>query len=463
MLDAATGAGGIKLNQASATTPDFTIAVSGAIAADGRVSGFHLHGATPDLANLMANFPQNWRMPAEPWHGSAKLTASGEGPPGALNLQLRAETGDLVVEADQHRDTVSGVADTTLTMRHPGAPYLLETLGYSGTGAWLGAGSMALLAHLHSSPGFASLGDVAFDAADMHLRGHGTVFYAGATPSISLDLHADQLALPTLDQLQTTGMPFLALPPGWQARVQLSASHVEIGLRPAAENLSAELTAAQNNFFADLRHAAVAGGTLAAQAAADATQKPMLAALRADLSRAGIPGAMTGWPIEITSGNADLDLDLTSSANDWPSMRARLSGDAHLALRDATLSGLSLPHLDRALAGHPPPTRATLLDALTNGDTSGLSGAADIAIDHGQASIANAGLSSIEGSLSVTGGFGLADRKLDLAIGITPATQESSAVSIKLTGAGTNVKSSIDLGKFTPAARKPARRPNHRT
>jgi hypothetical protein len=463
VLDAATGAGGVQINRAAATTPDFTVALSGAIASDGKVSGFHLHGATPDLARLMATLPQSWQLPPAPFHAPARLTASGDGPPGALGLQVRAETGDLVVEADQRRDTLSGAADTTLTLRHPSTSLLLETLGLPGTKDWLGAGSTALLAHLHTAPGDARVSDFTLDAAYMHLRGRGTFSYAGSAPAISLDLQADELALPSLDQLQTTSLPFLAFPPGWQVRAQLFASNVELGLSHEAESISAEMTAAQGNFFLDLRNAIVAGGTLSAQAAADATRKPMLAAVRAEMSKATIAGAMTGWPIDVTSGNADLDLDLTTMGNDWPSVLGEVSGDAHLALRDATLTGLSLPQLDHAFAGNKRPSPASLKDALTSGATGGLSGAVDVAIDRGQATIANAYLSSIEGTLSVAGAFGLADRKADLAINVKPAAQESTAFAIRLAGAGADVKSSIDLGKFEPPTRKPARRPKHRT
>jgi len=463
LLDAATGAGGVRLNQATASTPDFTVALSGALASDGTLSGFHLHGSTPDLARLVATLPQVWRVPAVPIHAPARLTASGEGPPGALGLQMRAETGDLVVEADQHRDTASGAADTTLTLRHPSTSSLLDMLGVPGTKAWLGDGSTAFLAHLHTAPGVARVSDFTLNAADLHLRGHGDVSYAGAAPAISLDLDADQLALPGVDELPITGLPFAALPAGWQVDAKLSASNVELGLRPAAQDLSAEIAAAEDNVVIDLRHAIVAGGVLSAQAAADATRAPMLVAVRAALSKATLAGKISEWPIGVTSGNADLDLDLSSLGDTWRSLIGGLSGDAHLAIRESTLTGLSLAHLDRAFAGRTAPSRASLLDALTTGETGGLSGAADIAIDQGHASIASAALSSSEGTVSVAGKFALADSQADLTIGVTPSLQGSTMFAIRLTGAGTNVKSSVDLGKFEPRARRPERRARHRS
>jgi len=457
-LIAATGEGGLMIERASATLPTFTVAVSGALAADGRVSGARAHASIKDVAAFMAGLPDAWRWPTAALHGPAELTATADGAPGALDVQLRANAGDLVVEADQRRDTLAGLADTTLTLRHPGAPFLLADLGVPGADAWLGMGSVALLAHLHAAPGFASAGDFSLDAAELHLRGHGDVTYAGAAPSISLDLQADQLALPGLAQIEKASLPALGLPPGWQARVHLDAAQVGFGLLPLAQDVSADITATQRAFVVDMPKATVAGGVLSAQFAADAGQIPAASAVRARLTKAVLSGPLTGWPLDLVSGVADLDLDLGALGHDLPAMLATLAGQAHVSVRGANLVGLSLPLLDNLLAGHPPPSRAAVQGALSQGETDGLSATADLQIDHGRASLGNAGLVSTEGSIALNGTVDLPSQKLDVSIGVTPAVPSSQPFPIRLAGAGANAKSNVDLSSF-PAPHKPVKKP----
>jgi hypothetical protein len=453
-LIATTGAGGLTIDRASATLPTFAFAGAGTLAADGRVSGARAHVSTQDVAAFMAALPDAWRWPIGALHGPAELTASADGPPGALDVQMRANAGDLVIEADQRRDTLAGIADTTVTLRHPGAPFLLSDLGMPGTDAWLGMGSLALLAHLHTAPGVASADDVSLDAAELHLRGHGDVAYASAAPNISLDVQADQLAMPGIAQIEKALLPALGLPPGWQARVHLDAAQVGFGLRPVAQDVSADITVARGAVFLDMPKAKVAGGMLSAQLAADAGQMPAVTAVRGRLTRAVLSGPVTGWPVDLVSGLADLDFDADAAGSDLPALLATLSGQAHISVRSATLTGLSLPLLDRSLAGHPPPSRAAVQGALSEGETDGLSAAADLQIDHGRVSVGNAILVSTEGSITLNGTVGLPGQKVDLSIGVIPAVPGSQQFPIRLAGTGANAKSTVDLGSFKPAPHK---------
>jgi hypothetical protein len=462
-VDAATGEGGLRIDRAAATLPNASLAVSGALAADGKLSAGRLHLSTQDVAAFVAGLPEGWRWPTGPLHGPAELTATADGAPDALDLQVRAVSGDLVLEADQRRNTLAGVADTTLTLRHPGAPFLLAQWGLPGADAWLGMGSMALLAHLHSTPGSVSAGDVTLDAADLHLRGHGDMTYTGAAPSINLDLVADGLALPGLPQFGRASLPTFGLPPAWQAHVHLNAARVALGPRQVAENVAADITAAQRAVLLDLTKATVAGGVLSAQFAFDSGQVPAKTSVRASLTRASVPGQLTGWPVDMQSGVADLDLDLLAAGNDLSAMLPTLAGTAQVSLRNAVLSGFSLALLDRSLEGPAPPSRAVLQGALSQGETDGLSGTADIAIENGRASVGNASLVSTEGSVVLNGVFEAPAGKLNLAVGVTPAVPGGKLFTIRLAGAGADVKSAVDLGPSEPASRKPAKKPARRT
>jgi len=250
----------------------------------------------------------------------------------------------------------------------------------------------------------------------------------------------------------------MGLPPGWAARVHLEAAQVAAALRPLAEHVSADITAVGRAVFVDMPKAAVAGGVLQGQFAADAGQMPAPAALRVRLTKAVLSAPLTGWPLDLVSGVADLDLDVSGAGHNLPAMLATLEGEAHVSVRSAALTGLSLPLLDRLLAGHAPPARAALQGALSQGETDGLSATADLPIDHGRASLDNASLASTEGSIVLNGTLEVPSQMVDLSIGVVPAVPGNPPFPIRLAGAGANAKSTVDLGSL-PGPHKPKKKP----
>jgi hypothetical protein len=457
VVDGSTGAGGLRIATATASLPDVAVSLSGGLAADGRVLGFHGRAMTQDSAKLLADLPPGWRYLPELWHGAAALTAAADGPQNALGVQLHAEAGDLVMEADQQRDTLAGTSDTTFTLRHPGIPFLLDTLGLSGSEAWLGSGSMALLAHVHAVPGFASVNDFSLAAADLHLHGHGTLATAGAQPAINLDIEAETLPLPGWADLANLAWLQTGVAQTLQGQVHVAAADVSVGGRPAATQLSADLSAAGGNLFADLLHATAGGSTLSAQAAIDSMQKPAAGALRAHLTKTGIGASLAGTPLRL-DGSADLDLDLSASFTNAASLLGSLSGTANLFLRNAQVAGLDLPLLDQLLLARAPPARAALQQALTTGTTKGLSGLADLTIDHGAVLLNGARLSSTEGSIALDGRVDLPARTLDVTLGIEAATPDAPRLALRLSGPFDEAKADTNLGRFDVPPRKHAKK-----
>jgi uncharacterized protein involved in outer membrane biogenesis len=251
------------------------------------------------------------------------------------------------------------------------------------------------------------------------------------------------------------------LPVGWRAQIHLDAARVGVGLRPVAQDVSADLTVAQRAVVLDMPRARVAGGILSAELAADAGQVPAIAAVRGRLSKAVLAAPLTGWPLDLVAGVADLDFDLGAAGSDLPAILATLEGQAKLSVRSATLTGLSLPLLDSLLAGHAPSSRDAIQGALSQGETDGLSAMADLQIDHGRASLGDASLVSTEGSILLNGTADLSSQKVDLSIGVTPAVPGSLPFSIRLSGAGAGATSTVDLASF-PAPHKPVKRPARR-
>jgi hypothetical protein len=465
-LDATTGAAGLSVAHAAASLPDMTLSLSGTLAADGRVVSARAHAAAPDAARLLARLPPAWRLAPGLWHGPAQLSANADGPPNALGLQLRAELADLVVEADQTRDTLAGTADTTFTGRHPGVPFLLESLGLPGAEPWIGAGSLAILAHLHSAPGLITLTDLTLDAADLFAHAHGTL-RGGAAPLLTLDIVADQLRLPGWADLTPVDGRTPAWAPqdvlgGLESKIHFTAGSVMVGGHPFANDVTAEIDAAGGDIFVDVPRASVAGGTLTTQAAIDTAQTPPASALRLQLAKASISGPLTALPIGLDAGDASLDLDLTASGATSTNLLGSLSGSAHVALRDAGILGVDLTALDRSLTTRPgplraPQLRASVLQALASGETAGLSGNAEIVFDHGIALLSGTNLGATEGVLSVDGKVALPARMLDVTIGVTPSVPGAPHFAIRLAGPAGAIKPAIDLGTYQPV-RKPKRR-----
>jgi hypothetical protein len=444
-LAGTSGAGGLKIDQASASFDGIKLDGSGLVGPDGSLSGVHAHAVAPDAGRILRHLPAGWRWAPGFWQGPAEMAFSADGAPGALDLQLRAGVSDLVLEAESKRDTLDGAADTTLTLRHPGTPRLLAALGFPGAEHVLETGSLAFLAHLHSAAGQVLVQDFSLDAAALHMGGHGTMDFSGADPLLDMDVAADSLALPDLAALTGTHVP------AWQGRVGVTAKQLAVGGRIVAHNVSANLLAGAGDFLADPVTAEIAGGRLTARAAFDSARDVPMAALQGDVTGANVSGPLTSLPIDIDAGGIDLGFDVWASGHNEASWLGSLAGDAQLTLHDAQFSGFDLSRLTALLTPRTHPTHAALLQALTQGSSSGFSGDGSASFDHGRAKLTDVHISSADGAVSASGGFDLASGNIDLLLGITPSVADPPHYAIKLAGAPHELKPVVDLGKVVSA------------
>jgi hypothetical protein len=307
---------------------------------------------------------------------------------------------------------------------------------------FLDTGSLALLAHLQTAPGHLTLQDFSLAAASLSLAGRGKFDYSGAEPSVTLDVAADTLALPALASLAGDHWPDLLHLPAWQGDVQLAAKTVTFGLQPMAQNLTAAIHAAGGDFFVDSMEALVAGGKLQAQFAADGLQS----AVQARLTGAAMSGRLSGLPIDIEKGGADLAADFWASGRTESAVLGSLSGQAHLDLHDAQIDGFDLPRLTALLTARPRGTRASVEAALSQGNSAGFSGYANVALDHGHAALSDTFLSSADGALSATGSIDLPASTVDMKFDLAPALASPPHFTLHLAGPLRDAKSTADLG-----------------
>ena len=148
-----------------------------------------------------------WRVPAGLWHGPFHLALTARGPPRQIAVVARADLGDLRAEAEGHIDSGAPRVAATITVRHPGTPRLLASLGLPDTQRWLDNGSFALQAHLALWPGHVHAEDFSLAAAALHAGGDMDADFSGAHPIISGRIEAANLALPRFDARSQSPLP----------------------------------------------------------------------------------------------------------------------------------------------------------------------------------------------------------------------------------------------------------------
>jgi hypothetical protein len=457
-LDAATGAAGLAIDHATAGLADTTLDFAGVLGPDGKLADVHGQASTKDAAALLAKLPPAWRWAPGVWNGQAQLAFSAEGPPDALSLQLRASAGDLVAEAESVRDTLGGTAETTLTVRHPGAPRLLAALGVPGAEHFLETGSFAFLAHLHSAPGHVQVKDFTLDAASAHIGGHGDLDLSGTEPGFDFDVQSASLALPDLATLRSARLPAAKA----HGQMRLSAQDVAVGGALVAHGLDATFTTAGGAVLVDKLTANLAGGQFAGEWALDTTQEQPATALRGVLTGLDLSGVFPSMAVGLDTGKADITLDVDSAGLTEPAMLSHLSGALGFTLHDAHLVGFDLNRVDTLLAAHGRPARAALAQALSQGSSGGFSGSGALSMAQGKLTVAALDVSSGDGAVSATGTLDLPAGGIDLSVSLTPAVPNPPHYALKLTGTSHDLKVQPDLGKFSPphptrAMRRPSK------
>ena len=443
-LTARTGAGGVALEQAQAGLDGAKLSLAGTVAADGRLTGVRFSASAAALDGVLPRIPASLRWAPALWHGPGGLQATADGPENAVALQLRGDADDLVLEADSVRDTRAGTGTTTLTLRHPGAPRLIAELGLPqalglpaglpATAQWLDTGALTLRAHFQDSPHHLAVHDFDLDAAALRLSGTLEADGSGKLPALAGTLVFDQLALPASlpDPKQAANWT------AWPARFHASAKSVSVGLRRVAGDVVSDVTAGGGNVTLRSLSANVAGGSLTGQADADLTLPHF--STRLQLTGARLPAALSGWPIDLVSGTADLGLVLEAGQAGW----AGLSGTAHLQLHDATMAGFDLAQLAAAAPLRTKAGRLAVRMALTAGTSPGLAGTADAVLGAGVLTLSRARLASGDGAVEVSGQADLARAAIDAQLTLRPPLPGAAGFGVKLSGPWQAPSASVD-------------------
>ena len=437
LLDGAVAGGHVVLRRLEVAAAGVQAVASGTLGDGGRIDGGRLDVQAPSAAALAGLLPARfagWREATRLWTGPALLAVQASGPPGALALLVAGDIGDLRLETLRVLDLGARRATGVLTLRHPGAPRLAESLGLGGVAAWLGDGSLGLVAQLAVQLPGEQAGRVAagpFNLTAGGLRASGALALDGigdpAPPRLTGRIVAETLPLPAMAPRSSDPLPFGALA-GWGAQVKLEAAKVMLGDWPVLEQAAATLALAEGTLRIDGLSARLAEGQLTGSARIDSTAEPPSVALEAQVEAAQLSGKLTELPVDLVSGRVDAGLSLSASGHAPAALLATLAGEVTLAVSDGTLTGVALGGAQGGLAD--PAVRT----ALAGGTT--LFTRLDMVLRarRGVLAVADGRMTGPAGTATLSGSVDVGGNEAELRLGLLPAVANPPEIGLRLTG-----------------------------
>jgi hypothetical protein len=438
-IDAAIEAGAVLLRRIEGTAHDAHVTVSGMLGG-GRLGGGKLGIETKDATKLAELMPAAWRATPALWHGPARLDVQIAGPPEALVVDVGLALAGARLEASPVLDLRSGKWSTTLTLRHPGARRLIAALGLpdheglSALPAWLGDGSLSLVAHLVGEGGrFAAEG---FDltAATLHASGDLALDLRSGEPRVSGRVATDAVMLPLPNGASALPLP-LGVLHGWRGDVQLDIGQLALAAGPALRDATVRILVADDRLRLEDFVAKLGSGTVSGSVTVDAAARPPALAVAAKVSDVAVNGSLGNTPIDLLSGRADASLQLVASGYSQSVILATLDGRVTLTVHDGTMAGFDLFRLKQAIEkSDPKSVEATASEALHSGSTGFDLLDMSASIAHGDLVLETGTMSGIAGEAHVSGGVNLAGQTLDVRIALQPALPSPPEVAIHLVG-----------------------------
>jgi len=437
-LDAQTEATRLTLRRLEADPVGMRLTASATVGEGGRLTEGRVELAAPDLTPLRAVLPpETSGLPLLRGPGSALLQLAG--PPDALAAKLSVEASDLRIEAQPLLNLLTRRWVGPLTLRHPGAPRLLEQVGLGSTASWLGDGSLSLRALVTAAEGRAVLDH--FDLVAGTLRANGQLTFEtpeeqGRHVGVTGQVAAETLPLPLPYLRSPDPLPIAALM-GWHAAVRLDATEVLLAQTPALQDFSADLTLRDGVLTIPRLAARLAGGTVSGAATLVASSEPPRLSVQLGVADAALSGAALDTAVDLTAGLADAKLDLTAAGYSPAALLATLSGSAAISVRDGVVAGFDIPAARAALAD---PDRREIPAEAAQALTTGMSAFSrlDFPLQVQRGVLSGEGtLASPAGHARLSGSIDLLGAAADLRVAIWPdVTPEPSGPELGLRIAG---------------------------
>ncbi len=435
LADFALDEGHLRLHRLEAAVQGMAIRLSGTIGEGGRVSDGQFKLTAKDATALLPVLPAWLNIPPL-WQTNAKLMLEASGPPNALALKINADLGDLRIEAQPVLDVVQGKSAGPLTLRHPGAPRLLETLGLLGAPAWLGDGSFSLVAGLSATP--RQIKADKLDVVAGSFRASGQLLLAmgdDQVPALSGQINAETLPLP---EIYPRGLD--PLPLRWlshvRAHVAVSAAQVLVGLAPELAAAQGSVSVSDGVVKLEGLKAKFSGGELTGSAAFDVGAHPPTLQLDAELNGATVNDTLKDGeataPLDLTAGTLDAAVKLTAMGNSPAALLATLAGAVHLSVADGAMRGFDLSAVSDGLRHGA--TDSALIGSVTTGVTPFTRLTAAAAVANGRATLQGGHMQTDNGAADFSGAVDLAGSALDLMVTLAPNVPASPHLGVRLSG-----------------------------
>ena len=395
--------------------------LSGAVSEEGRIEKGTLDASTKDVAALRDLLPDvDWDgMPLLRGPAEAHLRATGA--PNALDLHVDALLADCRINARSRLNVPARSWVGSVSLQHPGVPRLLASLGLPDIAAWLGDGSLSLVAQLAVAPGTVEARDVALTAGALRMDASLAAQLSASGNRVAGQVSAEVLPLPMLKLRSSDPLPLRELR-GWDAAIDLRAKQVLVGLVPVLGNVETKVAVEGGTLRLGALKATLDDGTVEGSATLEVAADPPRLTLDGRISGALLDRPLFGTPLDLRSGQVSAEAKLDATGYSPLALLSTLSGEVSALVRDGTVLGFDLAGADAAIASDDAPRWDALArDALQGGMSAFSTLDLGFGLRDGTATLTTARLVGPSGTATASGTADFPGGLLDLRVALRPA------------------------------------------
>lgn len=429
-VDASASAGQLSIRRLDVTASGLHATASASIDPKGRLSEGRLDMQSPRAEPLAALLPDRFRFFADRdarfWQAAAAVQVLGSGAPDSLDLRITADLADLRLEAQPTLNLAQNTWTASASLRHPGAPRLLEALGLAEGARWMGEGSLGLAAQLSGTGDRVSADRFELTAGALSARGH-LMLEGISAPHLSGAIRAETLPLPLPAARSTKPIPVAAFH-GWSGAVKLEAGRVLNGDAPLLEDAGADVSLAGGVLRVNGLSGRLSGGAASGSAVLDTSATPPIMTAKAATNGATITNPLFGLPLDLTGGTADASVSVSASGFSPAAQLATLSGSLALTARNGRLAGVALGKVGTDVADD------AVRAALTGGETTFDTAALEADVERGIVTVKRAEMTAPSGTGRLDGTVDLPSGGADLHLVLRPAVPDAPELGLRLSG-----------------------------
>ncbi len=350
LIDAAISGGSLTLRQLAGQDQGMQLLASGAMDSGGVLSNARLVLAAQHATPFVDLLPARLRGGRAFWDQPLAATLTAAGPPDALAVSLQGSLGDLDISAQPIMDLVHDHWQGPVTLRHPSAARLLRSLGYGDAAAWLGEGSLSVVADTASDGSAWALSPITFSLGMLH--GSGTLGRSSAQPADARQI---------IGTLVLNSLPWPAPAPddpipvdllrGWQASLGITVGQVMDDLSPVARDVHAETRVSDGVLRVAIARAHVLGGTLTGTVTVAASDPPVVTASLGLTGAHPSPAAehnLPAWlPVALTAAGMGGQATLSARGYSLTSWLASLDASLSVTAGPGMIAGIDLAAIPR--------------------------------------------------------------------------------------------------------------------